>query len=439
MIASGSTFLGIQSDEEEVPDRYDSWRCRRWLSGVPCSDISTNRSAAQAPFQRWYRVKEAFSPRLVAAIIGTCGTSPKTCLDPFGGSGTTALTCQFLGVRPTTIEVNPFLADLIRAKLSRYDREDLLTSYRHVLSEGRGSPKGYPPTEGPPTLCEPGVNGRWIFSKRVFARIAALNEAIQHLPNDAHRSLFRALLGSITVPVSNVIISGKGRRYRAPRYHDRADDVDGLFRTAFERAFTDICAYGNKATNDFTLLIGDSRVEIHNVDKVDVAISSPPYPNSFDYSDIYNVELWALGYLKSAAANRSLRNATLRSHVQITRDFGYRDLGSKTLKRTISELDRRRATLWNRYIPEMIGAYFDDLADVLKGMADKLKRGGTIVLAVGDSRYAGVVVNVENILREIAPSVGLQMKRHYTLRSMRDSAQQGGQFRLNESLLFFSF
>ena len=35
--------------------------------------------------------------------------------DPFGGSGTSALTCQFLGIQPVTIEVNPFLADLIAA------------------------------------------------------------------------------------------------------------------------------------------------------------------------------------------------------------------------------------------------------------------------------------------------------------------------------------
>ena len=53
----------------------------------------------------------------------------------------------------------------------------------------------------------------------------------------------------------------------------------------------------------------------------DLVVFSPPYPNSFDYTDIYNVELWALGYLGSSADNRKLRGETLRSHVQIRRAY----------------------------------------------------------------------------------------------------------------------
>ena len=43
---------------------------------------------------------------------GTFGRPIFSCIDPFGGSETTALACQFLGAAPTTIELNPYLADL---------------------------------------------------------------------------------------------------------------------------------------------------------------------------------------------------------------------------------------------------------------------------------------------------------------------------------------
>src|SRR5690554_5602398 len=94
-----------------------------WIKDtVSSAPSSSNVTSQHLPFQRWYRFKEAFSPLLVLEAIQSLGYWPSTCLDCFGGSGTTALSCQFLGVSPTTIEVNPFLADLIEAKLATYDR-----------------------------------------------------------------------------------------------------------------------------------------------------------------------------------------------------------------------------------------------------------------------------------------------------------------------------
>ena len=66
---------------------------------------------------------------------------------------------------------------------------------------------------------------------------------------------------------------------------------------------------------------GDTRKRMADLDgPFDLILFSPPYPNSFDYTDIYNLELWVLGYLASAEDNLTLRRATLRSHVQIKRD-----------------------------------------------------------------------------------------------------------------------
>jgi DNA modification methylase len=81
--------------------------------------------APKLPFQTWRHVKEAFAPEFVARAISESKVPVRKCLDPFGGSGMTALACQFLGVHPTTIEVNPFLADLIEAKLCTYEPDAL--------------------------------------------------------------------------------------------------------------------------------------------------------------------------------------------------------------------------------------------------------------------------------------------------------------------------
>ena len=167
----------------------------------------------------------------------------------------------------------------------------------------------------------------------------------------------------------------------------------------------------------------------------DIAVFSPPYPNSFDYTDVYNVELWICGYLTSRADNRLLRLSTIRSHVQILRDFGTPDLGSETLKRVAADLNNTRATLWNRHIPEMVSAYFADMCAVIERVGQALTPGGRAYVVVGDSRYANVQVPVATILRELALDRGFTIIGQEPFRSMRASPQQGGRPELVETLL----
>ena len=116
-------------------------------------------------------------------IPSTSGRTPRRCLDCFGGSGTTALTCQFVAVPSVTIEVNPFLGDLIAAKLTTYSierlQQDFLTVFRTASS--------YEPKPdllligAPATMVEPGLGGRWVFNRDVAIAILRLRLAIEAL------------------------------------------------------------------------------------------------------------------------------------------------------------------------------------------------------------------------------------------------------------------
>jgi DNA modification methylase len=182
---------------------------------------------------------------------------------------------------------------------------------------------------------------------------------------------------------------------------------------------------------------GDARVALTKVEEADVAIFSPPYPNSFDYTDVYNLELWMLGYLNCGLDNRKLRHRTLRSHVQTKWKTTARIASSSTLDETIEVLSRSREDLWNPHIPEMVGFYFDDLCRVFQQLARILKKGHHAVVAVGDSQYAGVHVNVANILIEAVAHFGFRLSERGAIRSMRNSSQHGGRFELSEHCIVF--
>lgn len=429
--------------KENCPELSATTRDRfaRWLQGmVDGAPKSSNVPSQNLPFQRWYRFKEAFSPLLVAESLGCLDFWPTSCLDCFGGSGTTALTCQFLGVEPITIEVNPFLADLIEAKLTTYDQASLLQDYGVVIDKinsAKYSLRGLRNEQWPATMVEPGVKERWLFPRETFRRILLIREAISEIESMANQRLLRVLLGSILVEMSNVVISGKGRRYRSnwQSTQKTPQDVTNAFRAAFDEAFVDIVTHGRRQSSRYTLLRGDSRVEVAKSGMVDLALFSPPYPNSFDYTDIYNVELWVLGYLKTRQDNTDLRTSTLRSHVQIHRDMSWANLDSPKLRKTVRALEKKKAELWDGALPDMIGAYFADLDGILRSIRSNINPDGAVLMTVGDSRYAGVLVDVGDILSELAEGAGYVCEAVTPIRAMKTSAQQGWVASLSEDLV----
>jgi len=180
---------------------------------------------------------------------------------------------------------------------------------------------------------------------------------------------------------------------------------------------------------------GDSRVVPQNFPAVELSVFSPPYPNSFDYTDVYNVELWMLGYFRHSDDNRSLRQSTLSSHVQIQRLFPDAPIGSKTLSLTLSHLVQKASELWSPRIPDMIGGYFADMMDVLFRIRNSIHPEGSVWMVVGNSQYAGVNVPVPEILSELCTQVGFSPIKVEPFRSMRSSPQQGGKKELTESIL----
>ncbi|NTA36691.1 hypothetical protein [Agrobacterium salinitolerans] len=409
-----------------------------WTGNRSIPAVGTNSGANVIPFQSWRNFKEAFAPELIKTAFETAGRDVKKVVDPFGGSGTTALAAQFLGAHPTTIEVNPFLADLIEAKVCAYDFEHLVRSYSQIIDSARGKSVDPAPylANAPKTFLEPGINGRYLFSENIASRFFAYRAAIDKLSDIASRRLFSVLLTGLSVSVSNAVVSGKGRRYRQNWKNNQVhvDDVDNLFEKTAIDAMRDLRRYEHRRVRSYNLLRGDSRELVTQLDEQDLAIFSPPYPNSFDYTDVYNIELWMGGYLRGSEDNRALRSQTLRSHVQIKRNFDY-VTSSNLLVETLDRLESVKSHLWNRSIPAMIGAYFDDMGKILVGMQNCLVEGAKVFMVVGDSRYAYVNVPVAAILVEQARMLGYDVESSQPFRSMRASPQQGGQSELPETLI----
>ena len=287
----------------------------------------------------------------------------------------------------------------------------------------------------PPTFVEPGVKGRYLFPSDVASRIASLLDAILNIEDIALRRFFRVLLGSAAIEVCNATVSGKGRRYRQnwETRQSTASNLDNIFVRTVQTAIYDSVRYARRETLSYKLIRGDAFRVLKKVDDMDLAVFSPPYPNSFDYTDVYNVELWMLRYLWSAEDNTRLRMSTMRSHVQIKREMAT-DRPPSMVQESIEAL-RMEKSLWNPWIPDMIGAYFFDLTSAMKELRRMLPDRGRVYTVLGDSRYAGTHVPVIEGFASRASELGFDIMGIEPLASKRTSPQHGGREELGESLI----
>ena len=410
-----------------------------WTGNRKPKSLGTNAGAAPLAFQNWRRIKEAFAPELIARAVAettaSLGRPVRTCIDPFSGSGTTPLACQFLGVIPTAIEVNPFLSDLIEAKLIPVNGQTVAARLSEILATTRVHDPASFYRGAPPTFVEPGVKGRYLFSHDVASRIASLLDAILDIEDVELRRFFRVLLGSAAVEVCNATVSGKGRRYRK-NWETRQStpfDLDNIFVRSVQAAVYDSVRYARRQTLLYTLIRGDALRVLETIEDMDLAVFSPPYPNSFDYTDVYNIELWILRYLWRSEDNTQLRMRTMRSHVQIKREMAI-EAPPPIVQESIKCL-RTAQRLWNPWIPEMIGAYFSDLTSTMKVLRRMLPDRGRVYTVLGDSRYAGIHVPVIEGFASRASELGFDVLSIESLASKRTSPQHGGREELGESLL----
>ncbi len=409
------------------------------------SDLVSFTGNKYQPVHRWYSLVEGYSSELVRRILGEQERMPGVCFDPFMGVGTTALTCQDLGVKCFGVENSPFFFDVTRAKLrTDYDPHEfkvLIDEFETYLFSCEHS---HPlPEIETKTLFETEGRERWIFNDQVREGITDILEKMHDLPPSFNKyfNLFKVALGNHLVGISNVFRNGKCLSFKKnwQQNNIQRKDVHKLFINYCRNIIlTDIRSKSNICTrthNYVNVFRGDSRELVKNLpdDSIDIVITSPPYLNSRDYTDIYRLELWMLGYVSKFTEERKLRSSALTSHVQIM----VKEKESPNIPE-LSEFLTHLGTvpsLWNKNIPNMIKGYFSDMQSIFEDLSPKLKPGAMLYINVSNSAYGNKICEVDTILAKIAETKGYEALEIRTARFINSSKQQSIASKLRESVI----
>lgn len=368
---------------------------------------------------RWYYYKEGFSPNLVEQAIAFTGINKNDLIiDPFNGSGTTTLTASLNGYKSLGIEVNPFTSFLADTKTKNVNTSDLKLWAEKLLVSAEKPVKS--PLIGYSTFSDKSDGKKWLFNNSVLNSFEGgwqLTEGI-HSPN--MRKLARLALISAAMQNCNARRDGKCLRYS--NWGEKKFEKD-TFLDALKHNLNVIKSdiEEKPVLENPIILKGDCRkiLSREDIPRFKLCITSPPYLNTFDYTDIYRPELFLGKFIDGNENLYKLRLTTVRSHVQakwkspILNDFG--TLYMQYMKHINQNPDK----LMHKFIPTMIQAYFEDMFNILKLLKSKATKDAQVWLVVSNSAYANKEIPVDLIIGDIGTQAGWYLKEIGVLRNIK--------------------
>jgi hypothetical protein len=199
---------------------------------------------------------------------------------------------------------------------------------------------------------------------------------------------------------------------------------------------------------------GDSRkLQTIKEGSVDMALTSPPYLNNYDYADRTRLETYFFGIVKNWAeiGDKFRDKLIVSSTTQVVRsDFDADNCMSKKFKtvapdlaieliqkvRALSEIRQRKGGKKSYDI--VLSRYFNDLLPIIETTYHYLKPNGVFILVLGDSAPYGVHIPTETYIGELGKAIGFKSYEIEQLRTRGDKWKNNPQrhnVKLRESIL----
>lgn len=386
------------------------------------------------PFHRWYPFVEGYSKEFIKSIIAEIGDKNITCLEPFSGSGTTALELQSMGIKCFSFEVNPLMYLIAKTKLENTYQISKIKEWHNIIKVSRNNCINVECSTEFKTLYEAKDKKKWNYHKKAAEAIEKLKIGISLITEPIYKDLFTVALASILLDASNLYRNGKCLSYKK-NWKSRILSEEEIFNIfdnkIIDEFIPDIRDHlvVNDIGNKDRLYLEDARLGIDKLSdsSIDLVITSPPYLNSRDYTDTYMLELKTLQLTRNSKEIRMLREKTLRSHVQIKwDDYTALDnnLVNDLLKKLKIAINTDESKNWNDSIIDMVRLYFVDIEKIFDSLYLKMKKGGKIYFNVSNSAYFNVLINTLDICASIAENVGFQVIEIRRARYLKSSPQQ---------------
>lgn len=364
----------------------------------------------------WLRLTPAYSRHLVDQLVRALGPCDHV-LDPFCGTGTTALTCAEHGIRADTVDINPFLVWLANAKFTTYTKEERAEAERFQARLRLPAEKNgfwHPP------LAD--IEKWW--TEEELAPLSSLFNSIKEAAvSESARNLLFSAFCRVAIETAAVSFGHQSMSFK-PRNGENGilkscarEQVSDLFRRRIaeilEAADTELDGSLARA------FLGDSR-NLHETlrAKYSCVITSPPYPNRMSYIRELRPYMYWLGYLQNGRQAGELDWQAIGGTWGCATSNLMRWQPSEAARVPFQGLDTmisgisQRSEVLGRYVHK----YFEDCVHHFRSLARVLHGGATVHYIVGNSKFYDEMVHTEEIYAALMRDNGFENVRIENIR-----------------------
>jgi hypothetical protein len=241
--------------------------------------------------------------------------------------------------------------------------------------------------------------------------------------------------------VFNLRKDGRALRF-TPRQNGKT--VDQEIEQVWDEIAEDLQVNAANGSVEWKLVRGDGRRvdRIFCKEKFDVILFSPPYLNNIDYTEVYKIEQWLLGFIDSSAEMVAQRKRTFRSHPSCIFP-SYDDAKLEVAEEVLGPPFRRLlayASHEKKWRHRLFCGYFADMLRTLAACRRRLNPNGRIFLIVGNSVHGTaarpIPVAVDLWTAKLAQVAGLSVESILVGRSLPRRRMDWDGFR--ESIIVMS-
>jgi len=340
-------------------------------------------------------------------------------LDCFMGSGTTAVETALQGMKIYGVELDTF-AQLISEVSTRVysvsDFQRLESCFYEIINNWNDFEVN--------NLLRPNLyNIDYWFDENNFQELLKLKNAIYYFAKNTNDlNFFKITFADIIRPCSKMERQST-KPYISKKFIKKPALVEETFTKSYKihnqslKQFSDYLEYKQ---NNIEWLGNDATNFQCESNFIDVAITSPPYANAFDYTHCIKIESAWIDCLTNELLP-SIRN----------NQVGYPTRGKMPISDTVMQIINDyylEISIQDKNKAKALAAYFEDMYSNLRCVYGALKKGACYHVIIGDNVVKGIFIPTHQIIARLAEYVGFEWVNlyEYKIKDHRTSIPRNG-------------
>lgn len=337
--------------------------------------------------------------------------SNENVLDPFSGSGTTLLEANLKGLNAYGTEIDSFAKLLIKVKTTLLDIPEI--NYikkwiKNLISSYKDSFKDY---EDP---FVPQINNlyHW-FPEENVQKLGLIKKEISKVENQRIADFLKVCLAS-SVRKCSYADDVSPKPYVSKKIKKVPSDPFIIYPTVVEKylqLMNEFVMHSRTNSIGNTELLNGDALNINTDLKFNIAITSPPYINAFDYVRTLRLENLWLNLESEDTLRRKKKDYVGTENIKVKieeEDLSILKLSDelRDIYYRIEAVDKKRAVI--------VKKFFEDMRQNLLEVKDVLVDGGKYCIVIGDSTIRKVHVKSWKIISDIAISEGYELDTYFS-------------------------